>query len=135
MTEHKQIILSLEASIPNFKWRGFRKALNTALPDGEVGYTKFIPDGYVINKDTKTIQLWEVVCSSDITGQKLIALLQFWWEMDAYGWSIEITILNGKLIQTLSDIDLCDLFYEWGTDYTHLPAPANLKHKGTYALA
>ena len=134
MTEHKQIILSLANSIPNFNWRGFRKELNNVL-DNQLDYLKFIPDGYVIDRDAKTVHLWEVVCSNDITGNKLTALLQFWWEMDCYGWRVHLTILNGKLIQTLSDDDLCDIFYDWGTDYTHIPAPTTLKHRGAYALA
>ena len=120
MTHHNKIINDLTESVLGFKQVGLTKALTTAFiaVEDDFGFdvpVTFVPDGYVVDPQVKKVILYEVVCTNDLSKRKVAKVLDFWFDIDSCGWSVELKIVRegGRVVQTLSDEALCRLFYEW----------------------
>ncbi|MCM2275917.1 MAG: hypothetical protein NDI75_14100 [Candidatus Didemnitutus sp.] len=55
---------------------------------------RFIPDLWKIDRENKTIHLYEVEDTHPLTQKKLMQLHDYWWAMDAISWTVTLTVFD-----------------------------------------
>lgn len=70
---------------------------------------RFRPDKWEIDKEHQVIRLYEYVKSNDLNENKLNLLGKFWFDCDANGWDVELTVSHWY--GASSKIDLQEIYY------------------------
>src|ERR1051325_2279125 len=55
---------------------------------------QFIPDLWWIDKEADTIHLFEIEDTHPLTQDKLALVHNYWWDMDAISWKVELTVFD-----------------------------------------
>jgi len=55
---------------------------------------RFVPDLWWIDRERNTIHLFEIEDTHPLPPDKLSALHNYWWDMDAWGWDLTLTVFD-----------------------------------------
>lgn len=127
MNLHEQIIVNFMDENPYWERFKLREKLNKTFKNIEKQeqqeYFKndewadpfptlnYIPDGFWIDVENKTLNLLEVDGTSGTTKEKLGKMIDLWWAMDDLSWSLTLTSIsvNTKAESFMSDDKFCKL--------------------------
>ena len=110
MSKHEKIIVDFMAE--NLNWERFRlrEMLNKTFKDIEkeeygndfnkeewedpFPVLNYIPDGFYIDIENKTLHLLEVDGTSGTTENKLSKMIDLWWHIDSLSWCLTLTSIS-----------------------------------------
>jgi hypothetical protein len=110
MSKHEQIIMDFMAKNPSWERFKLREMLNKTFKDVEkeeygsdfnkeewvepFPVLNYIPDGFYIDIENKTLHLLEVDGTSGTTENKLSKMIDLWWHIDSESWSLTLTSIS-----------------------------------------
>jgi hypothetical protein len=117
MSKHEQIIVDFIEKNPHWKKFQFRKELNKFFADDPFEILNYIPDGFYIDKEKRTVNLLEVDGTSGTTTAKLNKMIDLWWQIDGRSWFLTLTSIS-VYTEAISFIDDSG-FYELAIKQIH----------------
>ena len=97
MGKHEQAIQDFLISNSTWERYELRKKLNNIFDLEETGRLDalgFIPDAFEIDKPNNTVRLLEVDGHSYTDPEKMDLICEFWYDMDARSWLVELHTLH-----------------------------------------
>lgn len=105
ISRHSRIISDLAAKFPEVKTAGMWKALRqnddceytSALLIDDADWrrgVKFVPDAWTMCHESRTLFIFEVVVTHDITPAKFARMVDLAWALDEDHWSVALTYIT-----------------------------------------
>lgn len=91
--KHEKGVEFFERTVHGFQRKNLCKKISLAT-DSDIPYRGYIPDGFMIDHEKRTLHLFEVDGSSYTNALRLSKLEALWWEIDGAGWFMNLTILD-----------------------------------------
>jgi hypothetical protein len=108
MNKHEAEVFS-KLGIPNMQHKDFKKNCMKAIePDDSINI-QFVPDGYVITEETKTVTVYEVENTNPLTEDKLDHIAYVFMTFDYYYWTLELKTIDRH--GNVNDFDLTKQYY------------------------
>jgi hypothetical protein len=115
MSKHEQTVQDFLISHPVWERHELRKKLNKMFEADEtlgLNALGFIPDAFEIDKSNNTVRLLEVDGHSYTDPKKMGLISEFWYDMDARSWFVELHTIH-LFTNALSVMTDTDLAREW----------------------
>jgi hypothetical protein len=115
MSQHEQVICKFLLDNPSWERHQLRKKINKIFEQEEyvgVSLLGFVPDAFKIDAEKRTVQLLEVDGHSYSKPNKVTLICNFWYEMDARSWFVELQTIH-LFTGAKSYLKDNDLAYKW----------------------
>ncbi len=125
-TDHTAAIDALIARTPGMQKKGFWNAVRdlSVELDNECELAKcaFVPDCYLINRETQRIEIHEIVNTSDLRPTKLYEVGYFWFQWDCecdHNW-LPVLIAHREGAEP-QEYDLCYWYHSYVSEAAAMP--------------
>jgi len=105
---HAEALAELAQVVPGLETRGFAHAIRRLL-DGKNG-PGFVPDAYQVDRDHRTLRLWEIELHHPIPDAKMDRIAWLWFLLDCEEWALELYRTTPGLVP-MDPVDLMSHYH------------------------